>query len=130
MTHEYTILSGGVVERPRVGVTATATGIAYAGGVVLAIGTDDDTHAISRGDSIVVDLRGRHVIPLVQAATQTWPAACDRDGIDRLATLAAADGCAEELDIGTSADFAICSMDGCLEAIVVDGVLAWGQLGP
>jgi hypothetical protein len=140
MTHEYTILVNGVVEGHREAASATpiatataearATAVAYAGGVVLAVGTDDEIRAISRGDSRLIDLEGRHVISLAQAAVRTWPAVCDRDGIDRLGALAALHGRADELDIGSPADFAVCSVDGCLEAIVFEGVVVWGRLGP
>ena len=140
MTHEYTILANGVVEGHREAVSALptmtataearATAVAYAGGVVLAVGTDAEVRAISRGDSRLIDLEGRRVIPLAHAATLAWPPSCDRDGLDRLAMLAIRGSPANELDIGSPADFAVCSKDDCLDAIVVDGVLAWGRLGP
>jgi hypothetical protein len=61
MTHEYTLLVGGVV-RPG-GGRAEATALAYAHDTVLAVGSDDEVRAISRGDSHVVNLAGRVVIP-------------------------------------------------------------------
>ncbi|HEY3336338.1 MAG TPA: hypothetical protein VGK16_13985 [Candidatus Limnocylindrales bacterium] len=59
MTHEYTLLLGGIV-RPG-GGAPDATALAYALDTVLALGTDDEVRAISRGDSHVVELAGRRV---------------------------------------------------------------------
>jgi hypothetical protein len=56
VTHEYTLLVGGVVI-PGAGAE-DATALAWAAGTVLAVGSDAEIHAISRGDSLVVDLRG------------------------------------------------------------------------
>lgn len=56
MTHEYTLLTGGTVIRgPGL---ADATAIAWAMATVLAVGSDEEVHAISRGDSHVLDLAG------------------------------------------------------------------------
>lgn len=71
MTHEYTILTGGhvlptgVADAPATGGPGPgATAIAWAAGVVLAVGSDADVLAISRGDSHVIDLQGGVVVPL------------------------------------------------------------------
>jgi predicted amidohydrolase YtcJ len=40
-----------------------ATAVAIAANRILAVGTDDEIRAVSRGDSHVVDLRGRTVVP-------------------------------------------------------------------
>lgn len=61
MTHEYTLLVGGVV-RPG-GGAPEATALAFAHDTVLAVGSDAAIHGISRGDSRVVELRGRVVLP-------------------------------------------------------------------
>jgi hypothetical protein len=62
VTHEYTILTGGVIHagepRPR------HTALAWAAGTVLAVGDDASVLAISRGDSRHVDLGGVVVRPL------------------------------------------------------------------
>jgi len=62
VTHEYTLLVGGIV------ITGTdeapVTAIAWAAGTVIALGTDEQVLGISRGDSFRVDLRGAVVVPL------------------------------------------------------------------
>jgi hypothetical protein len=62
VTHEYTILTGGVI----LGGAATghASAIAWAAGTVLAVGDDAAVRAVSRGDSHFADLRGAMVQPL------------------------------------------------------------------
>jgi hypothetical protein len=73
MTHEYTILTGGIITAAS-GVAGAggrdtgATAIAWAAGIVLAVGDDATVLTISRGDSRIVDLRGATVQPL-NAAT-------------------------------------------------------------
>lgn len=62
MTHEYTLLVGGVVIAG--GGLPDASAIALAHDTVLLIGSDEDVRGISRGDSHVVDLGGRFVAPL------------------------------------------------------------------
>ena len=62
MTHEYTLLVGGTVIAG--GGAPVATAIAWADDTVLAIGTDEEVRAISRGDSHLVDLQGAWVVPL------------------------------------------------------------------
>lgn len=71
MTHEYTLLSGGRVIRGASQPDATA--IAWAADTVLAIGTDEEVRAISRGDSHFVDLAGLTVVPLTADGTVRWP---------------------------------------------------------
>jgi hypothetical protein len=69
MTHEYTILLGGLVlravsqgdGRP---IEPPPSAIAWAHDTILAIGDDRAVRAISRGDSTFIDLAGRAVIPL------------------------------------------------------------------
>ncbi len=62
MTHLYTLLIGGTVLPG--GGEPDATAIAWAGDTILAIGTDDEVRAISRGDSHLFDLGGACVSPL------------------------------------------------------------------
>ncbi len=66
VTHEYIVAVGG-----RILLTGTLepgepapTAIAWAGDRVLAIGADDAVRAISRGDSVFLDLDGCVVTPL------------------------------------------------------------------
>ncbi len=71
MTHRYTLLVGGSV---LAGADAPpATAIAWAHDTVLAIGSDEDVAAISRGDSPVVDLGGATVVPLGRDGDLRWP---------------------------------------------------------
>ncbi|MEI7745081.1 MAG: hypothetical protein WCK58_15195 [Chloroflexota bacterium] len=56
MTHEYTLLVNGTVIRG--GGLPDATAVAWAHDTILAIGADAEIHAISRGDSHVLDLSG------------------------------------------------------------------------
>jgi hypothetical protein len=62
VTHEYVILTGGVVLAAVDGCDAP-TAIAWASDTVLAVGTDAEVLAISRGDSRVAALRGAVVRP-------------------------------------------------------------------
>ena len=62
MTHQYTLLVGGIVIPG--GGAPDATAIAWAGDTILAIGTDDEVRAISRGDSHLFGLGGACVSPL------------------------------------------------------------------
>ena len=59
MTHEYTLLvNGTVILGPGL---PDATALAFALDTVLAVGSDEAVHAISRGDSRVLDLSGIYV---------------------------------------------------------------------
>jgi len=66
MTHEYTILFGGVVLPG--GEAPPATAIAWAEDTVLAVGSDTAVRSISRGDSRFVDLHGARVEPAEDGA--------------------------------------------------------------
>jgi len=71
MTHEYTLLIGGrVIRGPS---RAEATAIAWAADTILAVGTDEEVRAISRGDSHFADLAGRTVVPLAADGAVRWP---------------------------------------------------------
>ena len=102
MTHEYVLLVGGVVQA---GDGVPATALAYAHDTVLAIGSDEAVHAVSRGDSRVVDLAGRIVTP------------ADAGG---------------RLEVGGQATFAVLASDGAtVLAIVRNGRAVEGTLpGP
>ncbi len=63
MTHEYVIGLGGIIAAEPVG-GEPATAIAWAADRVLAVGPDEAVSAISRGDSIFLDLAGCTVTPL------------------------------------------------------------------
>lgn len=71
VTHEYTLLVGGTVlpgmERPSV------SAIAWAEGIVLALGTDEQVLDVSRGDSRVIELHGEFVVPIGVDDGATWP---------------------------------------------------------
>jgi hypothetical protein len=66
MTHMYTLLTGGRIDRgPDL---PAATALVIAADTVLLVGTDAEAAAISRGDSMTVDLAGATVVgiePLV-----------------------------------------------------------------
>ncbi len=90
MTHEYTVLTGGVVLPG--GGAPPATAIAWAGDTILAMGADAEVRAISRGDSHFVDLRGAAVIPRAPGAEPAWPTTAT-------------------LEVGGPADLAVLSRD-------------------
>ena len=62
MTHRYTLLVRGTVISG--GGEPDVSAIAWAEDTVLALGSDDDVRAVSRGDSHVIDLAGACVVPL------------------------------------------------------------------
>jgi hypothetical protein len=71
MTHEYTLLLGGTILR---GVDEPSyAAIAWAEGTVLALGTDEQVRAVSRGDSEFVNLHGAYVVPVGPDETVAWP---------------------------------------------------------
>ena len=61
MTHEYTLLLGGVIMPGS--DTPEPTALAWAHDTVLAVGSDAAVRSISRGDSRMVQLRGLAVVP-------------------------------------------------------------------
>lgn len=63
VTHEYTILHGGTILSGAADASP-ATAIAYAHGIILAVGDDASVRSVSRGDSTFVDLEGLVVVPL------------------------------------------------------------------
>ena len=71
MTHEYTLLLGGTVITG--GSRPDAAAIAWAADTVLALGSEMEVRSISRGDSHVVRIPGRFVVPLVPGAGVAWP---------------------------------------------------------
>jgi predicted amidohydrolase YtcJ len=62
MTHEYTILTGGVVLPG--GAAPPCSAIAWTADTILALGSDEAVLSISRGGSAVVALEGRVVVPI------------------------------------------------------------------
>jgi len=64
VTHEYTLLFGATV-LPGNGEPACEA-LAWAGGTILALGTEAEIHAVSRGDSHVMTFPGAFVVPLEQ----------------------------------------------------------------
>jgi hypothetical protein len=103
MTHEYVIGLAGVIGAGG-GRLPVPTAIAWAADRVLAIGSDAEVRAISRGDSIFLDLAGCRVTALPEGLTV--PAAGDGDGDgdgDPRVDLRAATG---DLESGDTADLA------------------------
>lgn len=62
MTHEYTLLVGATVLPG--GDAPACEALAWAAGTILALGSEAEIREISRGDSHVMELRGRFVVPL------------------------------------------------------------------
>lgn len=69
MTHEYVIAVNGQVE-PSTLDDGEGTAVGWSGGTVLAVGPDDVVRAISRGDSLFLDLCGCVVTPLPEGPSQ------------------------------------------------------------
>ena len=71
MTHEYTLLVGGTIltglGQPPV------SSMAWAAGTVIALGSEAEIRAISRGDSAVLQLRGAFVVPGDGGGHASWP---------------------------------------------------------
>ncbi len=72
MTHEYTLLTGAIV-LPGGGI-APCEAIAWAHGTVLALGSEAEVRAISRGDSHSLAYPGAFVVPLGEALEVGGPA--------------------------------------------------------
>jgi hypothetical protein len=62
VTHEYTLLVGATVIPG--GGLPDCEAVAWAQGVILALGSDAEVRAISRGDSAVLDARGAFAVAL------------------------------------------------------------------
>ena len=73
MTHRYTLLVGGTI-LPGASAPEHAA-MAWAEGTILALGSDEQVRAVSRGDSDVVQLHGTFVVPLAAEDDLTWPPA-------------------------------------------------------
>jgi hypothetical protein len=104
MTHEYTILIGGVILPG--GAEPACSAIAWTADTILALGTDEDVLSISRGGSAVIRLEGRVVVPLADGGV---------------------------LEVGGPADLAVLSPgsalgDAAVVALVRSGRLAEGGL--
>jgi len=72
VTHEYTLLLGGTV-LPGGGAPACGA-LAWAEGTVLALGSDAEVRAISRGDSAVLLATDAFVVPLNELLEVGMPA--------------------------------------------------------
>ena len=83
MTHEYTILTGGTIlgHEPTDAEAPRPTAVAWAEDTVLAVGSDAEVRAISRGDSRFGDLHGAWVVPAAGASLDPG-AAADFDVLD------------------------------------------------
>jgi len=108
VTHEYVIgLSGRIVPRPDIGPASTA--IAWAADRILAVGSDAQVRAISRGDSVFLDLAGCTVTPLPgEPATLDVVATRDADPdqlVERLIAAGRLDP-SDRLEPGSRADLA------------------------
>ena len=62
MTHEYTLLLGATILPG--GDAPACEALAWAAGTILALGSEAEIRAISRGDSGVMAVAGRFVVPL------------------------------------------------------------------
>jgi predicted amidohydrolase YtcJ len=71
VTHLYTLLLGGKVITGRDEPDVSA--IAWAADTVIALGSDDNVRAASRGDSRFIDLGGATVVALDEGADAHWP---------------------------------------------------------
>lgn len=118
MTHEYRILVEGNVIRGAGEPDATA--IAWAGGTILALGTDEEVRAISRGDSDFTSLDGAFVASVAREGSGRW----EPEGV---------------LEVGATATFGIFTRDprsassgrgasGPPGAVVRDGSVVKGRL--
>jgi hypothetical protein len=100
MTHEYTLLVGATVLPG--GATPPCRALAWAAGTILALGTEAEIRAMSRGDSHVMALPGRFVAPL-----------------------------GEPLEIGGPADLLVLATDPRLRGVEPGaGGEEWAQSGP
>ena len=72
MTHEYTLLVGATILPG--GDLPACEAIAWAGDTVLALGSDAEVRAISRGDSHVLAFKGAFVVPLAAPLEVGGPA--------------------------------------------------------
>ena len=75
VTHEYTLLLGGTIITG--GSRPDAAAIAWASDTVLALGSEMEVRSISRGDSHVVEIQGRFVVPLAPGADVEMAHRCD-----------------------------------------------------
>jgi len=117
VTHEYVIATGGIVLPRRGGTDQPATALAWAADRVLAVGSDAMVRAISRGDSMFLDLRGCAVTtaPLDQSRAEALARALVAAGhgdalVERLADVGLIDDPGPP-DVGASAELAFWNAD-------------------
>jgi hypothetical protein len=133
MTHEYVIGLRGRIE-PVGDQTAPATAVGWAADAILAVGSNANVRAISRGDSTFLDLQGCHVTPLpddIEAAigamrSEGGTADPQHDVGSRLVSegMLPADSV---IETGSPADLAFWDDDGELLAITRDGQFTRGD---
>jgi hypothetical protein len=118
VTHEYVIALSGRILGSRAHTDGPGpTAIAWAADRVLAVGSDAEVRAISRGDSTFLDLRGCAVTPLprdLRRAEEVLRQAIQTDrGVDVRQALAAAGLIDPDsaLEPGSPADLAVWSTD-------------------
>jgi predicted amidohydrolase YtcJ len=137
VTHEYVIALGGrILASPADPDAPPPTAIAWAADRVLAVGSDADVRAISRGDSTFLDLGGCVVTPLpedVSLAEEALRQAIRADpSVDLVAALAAA-GLVDSdagLEPGSPADLAVWNTDpGSVPAAAGTRVIAEVRAG-
>jgi predicted amidohydrolase YtcJ len=117
VTHEYVIATGGRILGAATEAGSAPTAIAWAADRVLAVGSDPDVRAISRGDSIFIDLDGSAVSSLpsdLALAEQVVRAAVSRLDTADAAELLERAGLLPHgrlLEPGSRADLAVWSAD-------------------
>jgi len=103
VTHRYTLLVGGTILPG--GGQPSCSAIAWAEGIVLALGTDAQVRSASRGDSDFLELHGAFVVPLGAEDDPRWPPA-------------------GSLEIGGLADLAILNRDPRSSSVQTASVVA------
>ena len=133
MTHEYIIGLGGRIE-PAGEQHEGATAIGWAADSILAVGSDRDVRAISRGDSTFLDLGGCHVTALPEdieaamlAARSVAPESVPRGDVGTRLAAAGVLPAGSILETGTRADLAFWGIAGELLAITRDGLFSQGD---
>ena len=133
MTHLYVIGLGGRIE-PATNQDAPATAIGWAADAILAVGSNPNVGAISRGDSTFLDLGGCHVTALPDdieaaiAAARLGEAPSDqqRDVGARLVSAGLLPA-GSLLETGSPADLAFWDDAGELLAVTRDGLFSQGD---
>ena len=115
MTHEYVIALGGIVLTSGPAADSPPTALAWAADAVLAVGSDEDVRAISRGDSTFLRLDGSAVTraPDDPVAAETLLRRAIREGrsfrASEILAEAGLTGASRGLEPGSPADLAFWS---------------------